>query len=181
VALAASMFVNYYVLFVFLITYLPLHHELSSKHAILLNGLALILQTIVMPIPALFSRKWGQKKIFYGASLLTACLVYPSFMLFKLHQVWISLAVLSVLGMISTGFYIACSIVMIEAFPLKYRLSGTAISYNTAAALFGGTAPMITTLLVSYTSDLLAPAYYLIFWSLIGMIGMFFIQPVPDH
>ena len=179
VGLTAAMFVSYYILFVFLITYLPNHLELSKQNAIIINGVALIAQTLAIPYASKLSDQYGHKCIFYVTSIMLAVLIYPGFILFGLHDFWISLSVLIILGVVCSGFCTSISVIMVEAFPAKYRLSGTSISYNTTAALFGGTAPMISTYLVTYINDVNAPAYYIIFWSLIGMLGMYWIKTEP--
>ncbi|MGH7463067.1 MAG: MFS transporter, partial [Longimicrobiales bacterium] len=49
-----------------------------------------------------------------------------------------------------------------EIFPTRVRYSGFAFSFNTANALFGGTAPFIATWLISVSGDKMAPAWFLV-------------------
>ena len=53
----------------------------------------------------------------------------------------------------------------------QYRLSGTAISYNISVALFGGTAPMVASLITSYSRSIVAPGLYIIFWCIIAIVA----------
>jgi MHS family proline/betaine transporter-like MFS transporter len=46
-------------------------------------------------------------------------------------------------------------------FPTAQRYTGLSVGYNIGAALFGGTAPLIATLLIEWSGNSLAPAFYL--------------------
>ena len=59
-----------------------------------------------------------------------------------------------------------------EIFPTRVRYSGFAFSFNTANALFGGTAPFVATLLIKVTGSSLAPAWYLVAAALVAMGAM---------
>jgi MFS transporter, MHS family, proline/betaine transporter len=59
-----------------------------------------------------------------------------------------------------------------EIFPTKVRYSGFAFSFNTANALFGGTAPSVATWLIGVTGSKLAPAWYLVVAALVALIAM---------
>lgn len=59
-----------------------------------------------------------------------------------------------------------------EIFPTKVRYSGFAFSFNSANALFGGTAPFIATWLISVTGNKLAPAWYLVIASAVALVAM---------
>ncbi|MBP9608887.1 MAG: MFS transporter, partial [Laribacter sp.] len=49
---------------------------------------------------------------------------------------------------------------------------GFAFSFNSANALFGGTAPFIATWLISVTGNKLAPAWYLVIASSVALVAM---------
>jgi MFS transporter, MHS family, proline/betaine transporter len=57
-----------------------------------------------------------------------------------------------------------------ELFPTENRYSGVSSSYNISNAIFGGSAPVIATLLVSHTGNPSSPAYYLIGASIVTLI-----------
>ena len=59
-----------------------------------------------------------------------------------------------------------------ESFPTEVRYTGFALSFNTANALLGGTAPTIATALIQYTGSSLAPAYYLAFIAFLALTAM---------
>jgi MHS family proline/betaine transporter-like MFS transporter len=65
---------------------------------------------------------------------------------------------------------------MIENCPAEVRYSGIAFSYNLGMALFGGTTPLVITLLTE-RFGLLAPAYYLMIMASISLIAVLFMEP----
>ena len=59
-----------------------------------------------------------------------------------------------------------------EIFPTRVRYSGFAFSFNTANALFGGTAPFVATWLISATGSKTAPAWYLVAAAVVALVAM---------
>jgi MHS family proline/betaine transporter-like MFS transporter len=57
-------------------------------------------------------------------------------------------------------------------FPTRVRYSGFAVSFNLSNALFGGTAPMMATLLIAATANDLAPAFYLVAAAVISLVAV---------
>jgi MHS family proline/betaine transporter-like MFS transporter len=58
-----------------------------------------------------------------------------------------------------------------ETFPTRTRYTASAITYNMAYTLFGGTAPLVATWLISATGSNLSPAFYLIAVSILALVG----------
>ena len=65
---------------------------------------------------------------------------------------------------------------MTEAFKTGTRFSGVGISYNLAQAFFGGTAPLISTWLISQTGQKIMPAFYLMALALASFIGAWMLR-----
>ena len=59
-----------------------------------------------------------------------------------------------------------------ELFPTKVRFTGFAFSFNSANALFGGTAPFMATWLIGLSGSKLAPAWYLVIAAAVALIAM---------
>ena len=72
--------------------------------------------------------------------------------------------------------------VFASLFPTHLRFSGMALSYNLALALFGGTAPWVATWLVAETGQIIAPAYYLMVMSVVGLVSAIALRSIqPAH
>ena len=61
---------------------------------------------------------------------------------------------------------------LVEMFCTRTRCTALAISYNTAFAILGGTAPMVAVFLVSHEHGDLGPAYYLMAVAAISLAGL---------
>jgi MHS family proline/betaine transporter-like MFS transporter len=56
-----------------------------------------------------------------------------------------------------------------DLFPTAQRYTGLSVGYNMGAALFGGTAPLIASLLIEWSGNILAPAFYLSFCATVSL------------
>ena len=111
------------------------------------------------------SDKLGRKKVLMACSALFAVLTVPMFAL---------LSGVLFTGVASTGFLVILGVwslfgallsmnggtlptFLCELFPTRVRFSGFALSFNSANALFGGTAPLIATWLIGATGSQAGP------------------------
>ncbi|CAL8479541.1 MFS transporter [Caballeronia sp. S22] len=69
------------------------------------------------------------------------------------------------IGTITLGPYI-----IVKSFPPEVRFTGFALSYNTAYAIFGGTAPAIASFMVGRQGFTMAPAWYIGALCVLGVI-----------
>jgi MHS family proline/betaine transporter-like MFS transporter len=67
---------------------------------------------------------------------------------------------------------------MVECFPIRGRYTAIGLSYNITLAIFGGTAPLVSTWLIKSTDDLASPAIYLVVLSAISFVSMLFLKPI---
>ncbi len=66
---------------------------------------------------------------------------------------------------------VVTAVLLAEQFPTRVRYTASALCYNVAYTIFGGTAPLIATWLITLTGYTLAPAFYLIAIALLAFIG----------
>jgi len=77
--------------------------------------------------------------------------------------------ILLAVGALMSGVVTAA--LLSESFPTRTRYTASAITYNVAYTLFGGTAPLVATWLIGQTGSSLAPAFYLVVIALLALIG----------
>jgi MHS family proline/betaine transporter-like MFS transporter len=63
------------------------------------------------------------------------------------------------------------AVLLSEMFPTAVRYTASAITYNVAYALFGGTVPFVATLLIAKTGNSLAPAAYIVLVAVIALVA----------
>jgi MHS family proline/betaine transporter-like MFS transporter len=104
------------------------------------------------------------------ASVLFVVLTVPLFALLDTGVVWLIVAVEIVFGILLTVNDGTLATFLAESFPTSVRYTGFALSFNSANALLGGTAPFVATWLIAVTGSTAAPAWYLTIVA-IGALG----------
>ncbi len=80
---------------------------------------------------------------------------------------------------LSVGTIAVVPYVMLMMFPAQVRFTGLSFSYNLAYAVFGGMTPILISLMVTITP--LAPAWYLLFLALNGILIVYWLVGKTRH
>lgn len=161
--------VGFYLLFVYLTTYLSTMTTLPLATALTMNTSCMLLLAVLIPLMGLLSDRVGQKPLLLIGAAGLAITAYPSFLWLtseQLPRVWAAYVSLTVLMSCYLGPFFAA---VVTLFPTAQRYTGLSIGYNIAAALFGGTAPLIATLLIQWSGNILSPSLYLSLCALISL------------
>ena len=114
-----------------------------------------------------------------GAYLLVT---YPAFaLLVQNHDVvtlWTVTGLVSALGSLSTG---AALIWLTEGLRKEIRGAGMGVLYAVAVAVFGGTTQALLAWLIETTRQPMAPAFYLMFTTTIGLVAMALMKETAPH
>jgi MHS family proline/betaine transporter-like MFS transporter len=101
--------------------------------------------------------------------------VHFLFAVFIPGQDTVTLAVAQFLFCLVLGAYMGpVAAMLVELFPTSVRFSGMAISYNMAAAIFGGSAPLVCEWLISVTGDDTSIAWYVMLCNVVSLIALWF-------
>jgi len=151
--------VGFYLMFVYMTTYLSeiIHVDMST--ALEINTLCLAVILLLIPVGGYLSDKFGRRPILLAASLGLLAFSYPLMALIHHENTWMILA-----GQMGFGILIGLSfgvnpVALVEMVPARIRCSTLSIAYNTCLAIFGGTTPLVATYLIYRTHDDLTPAY----------------------
>lgn len=162
--------ISAYVVLVYAPTYMITQLDLSLGTALTVQAVALGVYTIVVPLSALASDALGRKPILIAATLGFLLLTYPSFLLLQTGDMTlIVLADCILAGMVGL-FAGAAPTALAEMFSTRVRYSALGIGFNGSVALFGGTAPLIVTALITATGNPLAPAWYLTLGAAVSLV-----------
>ena len=113
---------------------------------------------------------WATDKLGCGLTILIGCTLLGCSSYAFYHTMshdTSQLALLYPLMGFTVGIVGAVPLLMIKAFPAAIRFSGLSFSYNVAYAFAGGLTPVILSFWIKY--DVLAPSYYLLLLSMIGV------------
>jgi MHS family proline/betaine transporter-like MFS transporter len=172
VGLYLTVTVPFYTFSVFMITYLTKMEGHALSFALLLNSVGMTVTLATLVIGAWLSDKYGRNTVLGGGALAFLLLIYPLFLAITSGN--IALLWLGILGFGAIlGIYIGpMPAVLVELFPARVRFTGMAVSYNVAAALFGGTAPMVCTWLIDRTGNHSVIAFYVMLCAIISLITL---------
>ena len=159
----------YYVFFGYMPTYLEHYIGFSLADALTIESSMLIIMLFTVPLAGVCGDYFTRKKMLIITSIAILFLVLPCFYLLQFKSlllVLLSLGTATILSSLEQGNTLTA---IVENCPENVRYSGIAFSYNLGNALFGGSAPLVVTLLTE-KKGLITPAYYLIFMAGITLI-----------
>lgn len=136
----------------------------------LVSILILITMIFIFPLSAKLSDKWGRKKVHTIGAILIILTAYP--MLAALSDTDIVAAIVSQMVFAAIiAFYMGpMAATLVEIFPSKVRYTALGLSYNTGAAIFGGTVPAFAYLLQDWTGNEYAIGHYTTILAIISLV-----------
>lgn len=169
VAVLASGTINTYV-GSYMTTYAMDTLHLSAKVAFgvgVVNGVCTV---VCVPIGGWLSDRFGRKVVMIPGMIVSAAMLLPALtMILSLHSVLVLYAATAAVA-IPGGLGSAAIIVSLtESFPASMRCLAVGLIYAVAISVFGGTAQLIVAWLVHATNQPMAPAWYRLVFSLIGI------------
>jgi MHS family proline/betaine transporter-like MFS transporter len=164
--------VAFYLLLSYLPTYLATELDVAETTAFLATTISLGVYIAAIFGMGHLSDRYGRRTMLISASLLFIVGSVPLFYLLDGAGVIGLIAVQLIFGVILTMNDGTLPCFLSELFPTKVRYSGFAFSFNSANALFGGTAPLVATWLVTVTGNSLAPAWYLSGIAVVALVAM---------
>ena len=150
-----------YLIFVFMPTYAAniIGLPLSSVSIISTIGLACV--TILVPVGGYISDLIGRKKSLLWPACGFLLMSYPLFVLITQGTLQSFIIAEGVFILLAGWFQGSISTAVIEQLPTSVRFSVSAVGYNIAYSIFGGTAPIVASYLVKLTNNNAAPGLYL--------------------
>jgi len=172
--------IGFYLSFVYAVTYLEEFSGISSQTALTINTLSmLVLLGTTLLGGWLADRGNAKVQLLVVAGALTV-LAWPLFWLMHQPDLVLILTAQMVLALL-IGLYSGGSAVLMYAqLPADLRCTVLSVGFNLSVGVMGGLTPLIATLLIEQTQDILSPGWYLAAAAAFSLVALLFTrQPVP--
>lgn len=172
---------GFYLLFVYLSSYMTTYLNIPLEEALTINTLSMVIIIVVMPFIGWLSDQVGRKLVLALGALSYILFSYPLFLLMQ-HATFGSILIAQMCFAVLVCFsYAAIPATLVELFATNIRYTAMAFPYNLANAVFGGTAPLVATYLISKTNNPLSPSFYLIAAGIIMLLAVFIIKATKNR
>jgi MHS family proline/betaine transporter-like MFS transporter len=165
--------IGFYIVLVYMQTYITEQLQYSSTSASLSTVLTLLVAMILIPPLGALSDRVGRKPLLMASCIGFAVLTYPLFLLMNAGSLVAAILAHIALGILQALFISTSVAALTELFPTRVRYGGFSIGYNISVAIFGGSAPFLATWLISATGNPLSPAFYVIFGAVATLLTIF--------
>ncbi|HKU29242.1 MAG TPA: MFS transporter [Arthrobacter sp.] len=180
---------GYYLLFAYMPTYLKTSlgaNNFTMLGALVVTAASLVAIIIAIPIMARLSDRYGRKPILAWSAIGTAVLSYPSFLMITTGNMALASIGAVMMALAFSGHAAVVHTVLTELFPTTVRYSAYSIGFNVSTIIFGGSAPLVMTAIISATKNSMVPGYFSIAASLITLATVFFLKetkglPLQTH
>lgn len=158
---------GYYVLFSYMPTFLKGKAiNFSISEALLVTACSLVVICIAIPFMGALSDRVGRKNVIAGSAIAMAVVGIPCYWLIATGNMGLAVLGASIMAVVFAGHTAVIHILIVELFPTRVRYSAYGLGYNISSALFGGTAPLLMTWLISSTGNIYMPAFYAVLTAL---------------
>ena len=159
----------FYTVWVYNTTYLATVIGLPLSSALLINTLSMLFLIVAIPLMGALSDRVGRKPLLIAGCVGVGCMAYPLYYLLSQGTFGSALTAQLLFVIPISMLQGTMPTTMVELFPTSSRYSALSISYNIAFAIFGGTAPLVATQLISMTGNPLSPSFSLIFAAVVSL------------
>lgn len=159
----------YYMFFGYMPNYLAQHVGVPLLKSLGIQSILLLFMLILLPIAGICGDRFGRKKLLLFTALSMILLILPCLNLMRQSSTLSIFAGLSIATLLSSLEQSNNLVTFVENCPSNIRYTGISFGYNTGNAIFGGTAPLVFSLLVNQFS-LTMVGYYLIIMTGISLL-----------
>jgi MHS family proline/betaine transporter-like MFS transporter len=152
-------------------TYLQQAGGFSRAAALLISLITLFAAAVACPLIGIVTDRIGRRATICIAAGVLAVGIYPALMMAGSGVFAMALLGSLLLGLGAVICNVVTAPLLSEIFPTRTRYTASAITYNMAYTIFGGTAPFIATWLITATGNNMAPAVYLIAVAILALLG----------
>ena len=162
--------ISFFMIFVFMKTYLHKFAGLTETQALTISTIGLLALMAVTLVAGSISDHVGRKPVLVASAISAIVFAYPLLTLVNLGHFWIALSCQLAFAVIVGTYSGTAPAAMAEISPGPVRVTTTSLGYNLCMALFGGTTPMMTVILIKATGIDATPALYIMLAAAISLL-----------
>ncbi|HCR85444.1 MAG TPA: MFS transporter [Alphaproteobacteria bacterium] len=164
--------IPFYIQTVFMNSFMVKFIGFTVSDAFLINTISLLVMMVAVPISAFYCDKGDRERILKIVCVVYVVFAFP-FLLMLESNVFIYALLAQVMFATIIGFYIApIPTLLSDIFPCKTRFTGMSLSCNIAAAIFGGTTPILITWSIGYFGNNYFMSTYIIFAAVVSFYSV---------
>lgn len=164
----------------FLPTFLLSFGSVPPGYEKFFSQFCLFLYFILLPVFGLLSDYITQKKLMIFSSVTSFFISFPIFLLLLSSHLSNVVIGTFLLASLAASFLGPMHAYMLSVFPINQRCRGISMGFSIGVAIFGGSAPLISTSLIKMTGLAYAPAFYFAFSSLMGLMAVCLRHPEDE-
>ncbi len=172
----------FYIVAVFSISYATKFIGFTQINVFNAVTVATIITAIAIPLAGILSDKIGRVRLYALCSIITMAFAFPYFYLISSKSL-VALYIATVIGMlVSSPMTAIQGTLYSETFDTKTRFTGISIAQSLGAAISGGMAPLVATvLLAAYNNSWVPIALYLIGCGVISLTCLYFMNNISKR
>ncbi|MEO3809884.1 MFS transporter [Sphaerisporangium sp. B11E5] len=168
----------YYLVQVFVLSYLTQVLKLPSSVGLTANVVATLVAIVTVPLFGALSDRVGRRPVWFGGSALLAVFAFPLFGLVQTREPALVVGALAVVAAGIGAMVAAQSALFAELFETRYRFSGFALAREASAALIAGPAPFVAAALLQNSGGATWPIAVLV--TGLGAVGFCAVLFAPE-
>ncbi|MBJ7223926.1 MULTISPECIES: MFS transporter [unclassified Brenneria] len=167
---------GYYILFVYMPTYLNKVMHFTQVQSLLVTACGLLTIIGAIPMMAWLSDRLGRKPLLIASAVALALLAWPCFWLLTLGMLPLACMSAMLLAFAFAGHAGVIQSTLAEMFPTTVRYSAYSIGFNVSTVIFGGSAPLLMTWLIGLTGIASIPSYMVMLTACLTLVSAIYLQ-----
>ncbi len=174
IGVSGATLIPFYIISVYMIEKVfSLNFDFSFSQIMLAITFFMAVWAALLPLMGYLSDKVGEVMMMKFSALSMLFLSFPlCWIIQQSEYLSVTFLALTLLSALSAAYVAPSGTLMTKLFPVSVRCSGISVASGIGSAIFGGTAPLIGSLLVENTGMISSSAFYIIFGSLMGYIAL---------
>jgi MFS transporter, MHS family, proline/betaine transporter len=168
---------GFYYFVTYMVNYLPVTGHLGRTESVMVSGASLVLYGLFCPLAGWLSDSIGRRKTFLIGIFGHMVFGIPVFLMLSSGNLMLAFAGLVIFASFQALINVMNTVVVVELFPPRTRMTSGALALNLGAGPVAGTGPLIAAALVASTGIAISPAFYLCTIALIAFAVLYFKLP----